>query len=74
MRHPVGAATLCPPVEGDEHQIVGFVLLGHEPPGDVGDSLGVELAEKLLKQGADVILREVYGANADTSGEKLLEN
>ena len=28
----------------------------------------------LLKEGADVILREVYGANADTSGEKLLEN
>jgi len=34
----------------------------------------VELAETLLKNGADVILREVYGANADTSADKLLEN
>ena len=45
-----------------------------EGPHAEAERLGVELAEKLLKQGADVILREVYGANADTSGDKLLEN
>jgi hydroxymethylbilane synthase len=38
------------------------------------ERLGVELAEKLLKQGADVILREVYGKTADYSGNNLLEN
>ncbi len=38
------------------------------------EKLGVTLAEKLLKQGADVILREVYGHNADFSGNNLLEN
>ncbi len=38
------------------------------------DKLGVTLAEKLLKQGADVILREVYGNNTDFSGNNLLEN
>ena len=38
------------------------------------ERLGVELAENLLKHGADVILREVYGSNADTSADKLLEN
>jgi hydroxymethylbilane synthase len=42
-------------------------------PGDA-DRLGVALAEKLLKQGADVILREVYGSNPDYSGNNLLEN
>jgi hydroxymethylbilane synthase len=45
-----------------------------EGPQSDAERLGVELAERLLKQGADVILREVYGANADTSGDKLLEN
>lgn len=38
------------------------------------DKLGVTLAEKLLSQGADVILREVYGNNTDFSGNNLLEN
>jgi hydroxymethylbilane synthase len=38
------------------------------------ERLGVTLAETLLRRGADVILREVYGANADISGDKLLEN
>ena len=38
------------------------------------EKLGVNLAEKLLKQGADVILREVYGNNTDFSGNNLLEN
>jgi hydroxymethylbilane synthase len=38
------------------------------------EKLGVTLAEKLLKQGADVILREVYGHNTDFSGNNLLEN
>jgi hydroxymethylbilane synthase len=38
------------------------------------DRLGVALAEKLLSQGADVILREVYGNNSDFSGNNLLEN
>lgn len=38
------------------------------------ERLGVELAEKLLRQGADAILREVYGKNPDYSGDKLLEN
>ncbi len=44
--------------------------------GEAGkaEKLGVTLAEKLLKQGADVILREVYGHNTDFSGNNLLEN
>ncbi|MDH4161633.1 MAG: hydroxymethylbilane synthase [Nitrospirota bacterium] len=37
------------------------------------EKLGVTLAENLLKRGADVILREVYGQNPDYSGDKLLE-
>jgi hydroxymethylbilane synthase len=41
---------------------------------DKADKLGVTLAEKLLSQGADVILREVYGNNTDFSGNNLLEN
>ncbi len=45
-----------------------------EGPGDHADKLGVTLAEKLLSQGADVILREVYGNNTDFSGNNLLEN
>ena len=38
------------------------------------EKLGVILAEKLLSQGADVILREVYGNMTDFSGNNLLEN
>ena len=38
------------------------------------EKLGVALAEKLLAQGADLILREVYGHNTDFSGNNLLEN
>ena len=38
------------------------------------EKLGVVLAEKLLSQGADVILREVYGNTTDFSGNNLLEN
>lgn len=38
------------------------------------EELGIALAEKLLSQGADVILREVYQANKDLSGKGLLEN
>lgn len=41
---------------------------------DTAEKLGVTLAEKLLVQGADVILREVYGHNTDFSGNNLLEN
>jgi hydroxymethylbilane synthase len=41
---------------------------------DKAEKLGVTLAEKLLVQGADVILREVYGHNTDFSGNNLLEN
>lgn len=41
---------------------------------DKAEKLGVALAEKLLTQGADVILREVYGHNTDFSGNNLLEN
>ena len=41
---------------------------------DKAEKLGVTLAEKLLSQGADVILREVYGHNTDFSGNNLLEN
>jgi hydroxymethylbilane synthase len=43
-------------------------------PADQAEKLGVTLAEKLLSQGADVILREVYGHNTDFSGNNLLEN
>jgi len=42
-------------------------------PGQA-ERLGVELAEKLLAQGADVILRDVYGNSHDFSGNNLLEN
>jgi hydroxymethylbilane synthase len=38
------------------------------------EKLGVVLAEKLLAQGADVVLREVYGNTTDFSGNNLLEN
>jgi hydroxymethylbilane synthase len=41
---------------------------------DKAEKLGVTLAEKLLSQGADVILREVYGNTTDFSGNNLLEN
>ncbi|HXY55640.1 MAG TPA: hydroxymethylbilane synthase [Nitrospirota bacterium] len=41
---------------------------------DKAEKLGVTLAEKLLLQGADVILREVYGHNTDFSGNNLLDN
>ncbi len=41
---------------------------------DKAEKLGVTLAEKLLAQGADVILREVYGNTTDFSGNNLLEN
>ena len=45
-----------------------------EGEAEKAEKLGVTLAEKLLKQGADVILREVYGNNTDFSGNNLLEN
>ncbi len=45
-----------------------------EGPAGSAEKLGVTLAEKLLKEGADVILREVYGNNTDFSGNNLLEN
>jgi hydroxymethylbilane synthase len=45
-----------------------------EGEAEKAEKLGVTLAEKLLKQGADVILREVYGHNTDFSGNNLLEN
>jgi len=38
------------------------------------EKLGIALAERLLSQGADVILKEVYGQNPDYSGSNLLEN
>lgn len=41
---------------------------------DTCEKLGVTLTETLLKKGADVILREVYGNNTDFSGNNLLEN
>jgi len=41
---------------------------------DKAEKLGVTLAENLLVQGADVILREVYGHNTDFSGNNLLDN
>jgi hydroxymethylbilane synthase len=41
---------------------------------DKAEKLGVTLAEKLLSQGADIILREVYGHTNDISGNNLLEN
>ena len=45
-----------------------------EGPQAEAESLGVTLAEKLLQQGADVILKEVYGRSPDFSGNGLLEN
>jgi len=45
-----------------------------EGEADKAEKLGVTLAENLLKKGADVILREVYGNNTDFSGNNLLEN
>jgi len=45
-----------------------------EGPPEKAEKLGVTLAEKLLSQGADVILREVYGHDTDFSGNNLLEN
>ena len=45
-----------------------------EGPADKAEKMGVTLAEKLLSQGADVILREVYGHTNDISGNGLLEN
>jgi hydroxymethylbilane synthase len=41
---------------------------------ETAEKLGVTLAEKLLSQGADAILREVYGNTTDFSGNNLLEN
>ena len=41
---------------------------------DQAEKLGKTLAEKLLSQGADVILREVYGTTTDFSGNNLLES
>lgn len=38
------------------------------------ERLGVTLAENLLEQGADAILREVYGSNPDMSGNNLLND
>lgn len=43
-------------------------------PQAEAERLGVTLAEKLLRQGAGDILREVYGRSPDYSGENLLEN
>ena len=43
-------------------------------PSAEADRLGVALAERLLSQGADEILREVYGHSPDFSGNNLLEN
>ncbi len=43
-------------------------------PASEAERLGVTLAESLLKRGADVILREVYGKSPDYSGNNLLEN
>ncbi len=55
----------------DGKQIIKESLEG---PQAEAERLGVTLAENLLKRGADVILREVYGNNPDYSGDKLLEN
>ncbi|MDA8098180.1 MAG: hydroxymethylbilane synthase [Nitrospiraceae bacterium] len=54
----------------------GKQILKEELEGPQADAerLGVTLAESLLKRGADVILREVYGKSPDYSGDKLLEN
>lgn len=43
-------------------------------PPDSAEKIGVTLAESLLKRGADVILREVYGNTSDISGNSLLES
>lgn len=55
----------------DGKRIIKDTITGE--PGDC-EKLGVTLAETLLKKGADVILREVYGNNTDFSGNNLLEN
>ncbi len=55
----------------DGKRIIKDAIVG-EP--DKAEKLGVILAEALLKKGADVILREVYGNNTDFSGNNLLEN
>jgi hydroxymethylbilane synthase len=55
----------------DGKRIVKDVIEG---PADKAEKMGVALAEKLLSQGADVILREVYGHTNDISGNGLLEN
>jgi hydroxymethylbilane synthase len=55
----------------DGRQIIKETVEG---PQNEAERLGVTLAEMLLKRGADVILREVYGKNPDYSGDKLLEN
>ncbi len=55
----------------DGKRIIKDTIEGHV---DQADKLGVTLAEKLLKEGADAILREVYGNNTDFSGNNLLEN
>jgi hydroxymethylbilane synthase len=55
----------------DGKTIIKDVIEG--PQGDA-ERLGVSLAENLLRRGADVILREVYGKNPDYSGDRLLEN
>jgi len=55
----------------DGKKIIKDVITGE--PG-MAEKLGVTLAESLLKKGADVILREVYGNNTDFSGNNLLEN
>jgi hydroxymethylbilane synthase len=55
----------------DGKRIVKDVIEGAP---EAAEKLGVTLAEKLLSQGADVILREVYGNTTDFSGNNLLEN
>ena len=55
----------------DGKRIIKDIIEGNS---NSAEKLGVTLAEKLLSQGADVILREVYGNNSDFSGNSLLEN
>jgi len=55
----------------DGKRIIKDSIMG---PPEKAEKLGVTLAEKLLSQGADVILREVYGHHTDFSGNNLLEN
>ena len=59
-----------------EYSVDGKRIIKDSLSGPQSDAerLGVTLAEKLLKQGADVILREVYGQSPDYSGNNLLEN